>query len=206
MLSFKKILVVLIFACMAVQTSAQTMRQLWMDMPDEMVPYLNRSNRTELADYVEMKVDAAIRNKLGDTTRVEVLTADYIRVSLNVASRLEMKLMKQSDGTPVVCVVQTILGPAADSRMAFYNTQWEPVTTISMPSVSDEQMFTRPEGMTDERYDELRSMLDPVLTEIVLSEKDDSVTFRRSIPIVSSDDLPELRSILREYTINNFVR
>ena len=55
MLGIKNIIMLLLL-CGVMNVSAQTMRQVWMDMPDEMVVYLNRSNRTELADYVEMKV------------------------------------------------------------------------------------------------------------------------------------------------------
>ena len=201
MLSFKKIFVLIVMACAFVHASAQSMRQIWMDMPDEIAPYLNRSNRTELADYVEMKVDAAIRNKLGDTTRVEMLTADYLRVALNASSRMEMKLLKQSDGTPLICVIRTFLGSAADSRMAFYDIQWQPVTSVSMPTVSAEQMFTHPEGMTDERFSELRAMLDPMLTQMQLQADSNLLTLNYSIPTVSCDDIKELRSILRTVTL-----
>lgn len=184
----------------AIQIHAQTMRQMWMDMPDEMVPYLNRSNRTELADYVDMKVDAAIRNKLEDTTRIERLTPDFIRVRLNAACRLEMKLIERTDGSSVLCVVETWMGPAADSRLLFYDTEWHQLTSITVPMVTNEQLCRRPEDMTQERYEELLAMLDPQLTEITLSETDDSITFRRSIPVVSSDDEAELRSILSSFT------
>ena len=74
MFAIKRILLLVLIALGTTSIEAQTMRQIWIDMPDEMVPYLNQSNRTELADYVDMKVDAAIRNKLEDTTRIERLT------------------------------------------------------------------------------------------------------------------------------------
>ena len=74
MFAIKRILSLVLIALGTTSIEAQTMRQIWIDMPDEMVPYLNQSNRTELADYVDMKVDAAIRNKLEDTTRIERLT------------------------------------------------------------------------------------------------------------------------------------
>ena len=194
----------LLLLCGAMNMSAQTMRQVWMDMPDEMVVYLNRSNRTELADYVEMKVDAAIGNKLGDTTRVERLTPDYIRVKLNDAHRLEMKLVSRDDGSKMVCVVNTFFGPAADSQIAFYDTEWHLLSDIQVTMPTSEQLCARPEGMTQERFDELKAMLDPELTEIILSETDDSITFRRSIPAVSSDDMNELKSILTPF-FSNFV-
>lgn len=201
MFAIKRILLLVLIALETMSIEAQTMRQIWMDMPDEMVPYLNQSNRTELADYVDMKVDAAIRNKLEDTTRIERLTPEYIRVKLNASHRLEMRLLQKADGSKVLCVVNTWLGPAADSRLSFYDTDWHQLADISVPTATNDQLCSRPEGMSQERYEELLAMLDPLLTEIVLSETDDAITFRRSVPIVSNDDLPELKSILHDYVV-----
>ena len=201
MFAIKRILLLVLIALGTTLIEAQTMRQIWIDMPDEMVPYLNQSNRTELADYVDMKVDAAIRNKLEDTTRIERLTLEYIRVKLNASHRLEMRLLQKADGSKVLCVVNTWLGPAADSRLSFYDTDWHQLADISVPTATNDQLCSRPEGMSQERYEELLAMLDPLLTEIVLSETDDAITFRRSVPIVSNDDLPELKSILHDYVV-----
>ncbi len=201
MFAIKRILLLVLIALGTTLIEEQTMRQIWMDMPDEMVPYLNQSNRTELADYVDMKVDAAIRNKLEDTTRIERLTPEYIRVKLNASHRLEMRLLQKADGSKVLCVVNTWLGPAADSRLSFYDTDWHQLADISVPTATNDQLCSRPEGMSQERYEELLAMLDPLLTEIVLSETDDAITFRRSVPIVSNDDLPELKSILHDYVV-----
>ena len=201
MFAIKSILLLVLIALGTTLIEAQTMRQRWIDMPDEMVPYLNQSNRTELADYVDMKVDAAIRNKLEDTTRIERLTLEYIRVKLNASHRLEMRLLQKADGSKVLCVVNTWLGPAADSRLSFYDTDWHQLADISVPTATNDQLCSRPEGMSQERYEELLAMLDPLLTEIVLSETDDAITFRRSVPIVSNDDLPELKSILHDYVV-----
>lgn len=201
MFAIKRILLLVLIALGTTSIEAQTMRQIWIDMPDEMVPYLNQSNRTELADYVDMKVDAAIRNKLEDTTRIERLTPEYIRVKLNASHRLEMRLLQKADGSKVLCVVNTWLGPAADSRLSFYDTDWHQLADISVPTATNDQLCSRPESMSQERYEELLAMLDPLLTEIVLSETDDAITFRRSVPIVSNDDLPELKSILHDYVV-----
>ena len=74
-----------------IAVNAQEMRQLWIEMPDSIVPYLNKSLRTELADYVTMKMKPEVVNSLQDTTRIEKFTNNYIRVQLNNASKLEIK-------------------------------------------------------------------------------------------------------------------
>lgn len=196
MLVIRRILILVVAVLGTVPMQAQTMRQMWMDMPDEMVPYLNRSNRTELADYVEMKVDAAIRNKLEDTTCIEMLTPEYVRVRLNASHRLEMKLLNRGDGSKVLCVVNTYLGPAADSRLSFYDTEWHRIYDIQVPDAASLVLKHRPEGMGLERYSELLSMLVPLLVEMCLSETDDTITMFLSIPMISRDDMDEIKSVL----------
>lgn len=75
-----------------IAVNAQEMRQLWIEMPDSIVPYLNKSLRTELADYVTMKMKPEVVNSLQDTTRIEKFTNNYIRVQLNNASKLEIRV------------------------------------------------------------------------------------------------------------------
>ena len=84
----KRIFLTLMITFNLIAVNAQEMRQLWIEMPDSIVPYLNKSLRTELADYVTMKMKPEVVNSLQDTTRIEKFTNNYIRVQLNNASKL----------------------------------------------------------------------------------------------------------------------
>ena len=68
-----------------------SMRDLWIQMPDSIVPYLNNSVRTEMADLYQMKVKAESRNLLEGTSVIDTLTSDYMRVSLNSNSAMQIK-------------------------------------------------------------------------------------------------------------------
>ena len=88
----KRIFLTLMITFNLIAVNAQEMRQLWIEMPDSIVPYLNKSLRTELADYVTMKMKPEVVNSLQDTTRIEKFTNNYIRVHLNNASKLEIRV------------------------------------------------------------------------------------------------------------------
>ena len=88
----KRIFLTLMITFNLIAVNAQEMRQLWIEMPDSIVPYLNKSLRTELADYVTMKMKPEVVNSLQDTTRIEKFTNNYIRVQLNNASKLEIRV------------------------------------------------------------------------------------------------------------------
>ena len=51
----KKLFIIAYSLLVASFASAQNMREIWLSMPDSLVPYLNNSLRTEVADYVDMK-------------------------------------------------------------------------------------------------------------------------------------------------------
>ena len=99
----KRIFLTLMITFNLIAVNAQEMRQLWIEMPDSIVPYLNKSLRTELADYVTMKMKPEVVNSLQDTTRIEKFTNNYIRVQLNNASKLEIKSLDNS----TIALVQT---------------------------------------------------------------------------------------------------
>ena len=53
--NMKKLFIIAYSLLVASFASAQNMREIWLSMPDSLVPYLNNSLRTEVADYVDMK-------------------------------------------------------------------------------------------------------------------------------------------------------
>ena len=52
----KRFLLILLIYFNLIPLHAQDMRQIWVEMPDTLVPYLNKSLRTELADYITMRM------------------------------------------------------------------------------------------------------------------------------------------------------
>ena len=121
----------------SVETSlGKTMREVWIDMPDSITMYLTKSMRTELADYVDMKVSAATKNAIGDTVRIDTLTSDYIAITLSESSKLEMKLLPK-DGSNIICMVRTYYGTAAESIISFWQLDWQQLPDISMPALEN---------------------------------------------------------------------
>ena len=52
----KKYLIIICFLTCWLGTSAQNLREVWINMPDTISPYLNKNLRTELVDDVKMGV------------------------------------------------------------------------------------------------------------------------------------------------------
>ena len=190
----KKIFLILLVTFSLLPLNAQNMRQIWLEMPDSIVPYLNRSLRTELADYVTMGMKSEAMNALRDTTRIEKLTDDYILVQLSNATKLEIKSLDAS----TIAMVQTWCGPLAESKLSLFTNNWE----IKPLNIDVSPMFVKPDTMSQQRYSELLDMANVTMNEMQLSVKDNSLTIKYSVPLLSSTDKKEMQAILRQRKLN----
>ncbi len=141
--------------------SAQSLREVWIEMPDSILPYLSKSQRTELADYVEMKAEPAVLSTFGDSVRIERMTNNYLLLKANEATRLEIKLL--DDNT--LALVQTWMAPAAESKLSLFNLQWQPKEVV----VDYKANIVKPESMSDEDFADLKTLMFPRLKEYRLS-------------------------------------
>ena len=190
----KKIFLILLVSFSLLPLNAQNMRQIWLEMPDSIVPYLNRSLRTELADYVTMGMKSEVMNALRDTTRIEKLTDDYILVNLSNATKLEIKSLDAS----TIAMVQTWCGPLAESKLSLFTNNWE----AKQLNIDVSPMFVKPDTMSQQRYSELLDMANVTMNEMQLSVKDNSLTIKYSVPLLSSTDKKEMQAILRQRKLN----
>ena len=186
----------------SVETSlGKTMREVWIDMPDSITMYLTKSMRTELADYVDMKVSAATKNAIGDTVRIDTLTSDYIAVTLSESSKLEMKLLPK-DGSNIICMVRTYYGTAAESIISFWQLDWQQLPDISMPALENIELIKKPDSLSVTEFNKIKAMISPKMIEMRLSPDDNSLLLSYSLPDVNKEDSELIKSILVQKKIN----
>ena len=186
----------------SVETSlGKTMREVWIDMPDSITMYLTKSMRTELADYVDMKVSAATKNAIGDTVRIDTLTSDYIAITLSESSKLEMKLLPR-DGSNIICMVRTYYGTAAESIISFWQLDWQQLPDISMPALENIELIKKPDRLSVTEFNKIKAMISPKMIEMRLSPDDNSLLLSYSLPDVNKEDSELIKSILVQKKIN----
>lgn len=179
----------------------KTMREVWIDMPDSITMYLTKSMRTELADYVDMKVSAATKNAIGDTVRIDTLTSDYIAVTLSESSKLEMKLLPR-DGSNIICMVRTYYGTAAESIISFWQLDWQQLPDISMPALENIELIKKPDSLSVTEFNKIKAMISPKMIEMRLSPNDNSLLLSYSLPDVNKEDSELIKPILVQKKIN----
>ena len=190
----KKTLIIICFLTCWLCVSAQSLREVWIEMPDSVLPYLSKSQRTELVDYVDMKADPAVLNAFGDSVRIERMTNNYLLVKASKVTRLEIKLLDNNN----LALVQTWKAPVAESKLSLFNLQWQPKEAV----VEYNENIVKPDTMTDEEFNDLKSLMYPRLKEYRLSPDNNSLSVSWNYPLLSKKELKRMVDLLKPQVLN----
>ena len=190
----KKILIIICFLTCWLGVSAQSLREVWIEMPDSILPYLSKSQRTELADYVEMKAEPAVLSTFGDSVRIERMTNNYLLLKANEATRLEIKLLDNN----TLALVQTWMAPAAESKLRLFNLQWQPKEAVVAYKVN----IVKPDSMSDEDFADLKTLMSPRLKEYRSSADNNSMSVSWNYPLLSKKEVKRVTELLKPQVLN----
>ena len=89
---------------------AQTkMRDVFLQMPDSLLPYLTANNRLDFIDFLDSGMKAGVANELGGKSEMLTLTDTTLTLQASAAKLVQMQLMPVSNPVDscnqVVCVI-----------------------------------------------------------------------------------------------------
>ncbi len=131
-----------ILSCFTATGEAKTIRDLFASEPNNIFMLLRDRTRLDMLDYYDSGQKVAATNRLsGDDTSSQLIevTPNSISLQLTDATRVDMLLYEQGKDS-VVAVVKTATLPALDSRIAFYDTNWNLLSKKKIfeePALSD---------------------------------------------------------------------
>ncbi len=182
-----------------IHIGAQDMRTLLVAMPDSILPLLTKNNRMDCVDFVDSKMKAEVKNRLGEVSELKVLTKDYLFLQMTSQSTVEMKLLSVNDSAKVVCVVRTVCAPVCDSAVEFYDISWKRLKTADYIACPPVDSFFRNPAQTDLPYQLLREKADVDLIKASLSVERAVIRFEYTTPdYLSEDDREKIRPYLRK--------
>lgn len=208
----KTLMLLCLLTCVAL-LRAQEMRTLFVAMPDSVAPLLTAVNRADCVDFLDSQMKAVVKNRFGTTSELKTLTADYLYMQTSDQSSMEMKLLPLDDSVKVICAVFTVCGPACDSRLAFFDTQWRelyaaefirfpeadafflPVDSLPVDSLSTQEAAAA-------TYALARRKADMTLLKATLSPDDTDLTFVYTTPdYLGEEEREKLRPYLRQQPV-----
>jgi len=121
-------------------TSAADLRELFLGMPDSIMPTLTKSERMDFMDYIDSGMKAKVRNKLGGESVMTLFEDNMLTVQTSGSGRLDMVLYDKGKDNSLICIVRTVNTRYEDSRLQFFTQDWKPVPAyelIDMPKFDD---------------------------------------------------------------------
>ena len=121
---------------------AQTkMRDVFLQMPDSLLPYLTENNRLDFLDFMDSNMKAEVRNELGGKSEMLALSNDMIVLQVSRSLKVEMRLLPVTEAVDscqqVVCVVSTYGVDAPESKVEVFSARWNPVEVSAHLALPD---------------------------------------------------------------------
>lgn len=186
-----------LFAMSSVQ--AQEAKTLFVNMPDSLTPLLTKVNREDCIDFLESKMKAQVDNRFGRKSEMTDLGKDYIRMQMSPQTSWQMKVLSLNDTTKVICTVFTVCGPACDSRIDFYTTEWKPLEKsrfITLPVMND--FLAAPDSASVYAFEEARLAADMLLMKADFNKENTELTVTLTTPeYMSKETAEKLKPFLR---------
>ena len=140
----KKWLSACLFLCITSVCSAQelALRDVFRQMPDSLLPTLTQNNRLDFLDFLDAGMKAEVKNRLGGTSVMTVLTSDSLSLQVSASLRVDMLLLPLAEPldsvNQIVVVGETYLADSVygETTVRYFTIDWKP---LSVPPLSENQ-------------------------------------------------------------------
>jgi len=186
----KRLFITLLIFVFATGIKAQTIESIFTSMPDQIIPQLETEWRKDLIDVYKSGKEARLKNTMNGFSTLEKLTADYVKVKVTDRSYIEMKLLPLVNNTKVICVISTFYGPAPDSNVSFYSSDWKLLNSKDIFTPVSAEWFIKDDvDKNSIKFMEASSNLDINLFFYALSPDDQTLTETYSTPAYLSKEV-----------------
>ena len=126
-----------------------SLRDLFRQMPDSLMPYLSQNNRLDFIDFVDSNMKAEVKNMLGGTSEMTSLSADSLSIRMSESLPVHLFLLNTASAADscrqVICLLQTFGTDSIsqETTAGFYTVGWERLPKAPLLSPSDQKRIDR---------------------------------------------------------------
>ena len=198
----KRFIISILLVCPVIFADAQKIEEVFIKMPEDKIMHLGDAWRKDLVDLYKSGKSSTLENTMQGQSTLQKLTNDYLLLQSTEFSTVELKLLPLVNNTYVVCMIETVYAPVADSRVSFYTTEWQPLTATGIYVPVTEDMFLK--GETELSQLGLSSVqgLDIFLVKYSLSVEDATLTAEYTTPqYLDEERQNEIKSLLKTNSV-----
>ena len=162
----RKTLILVMLAAALTCAAGDGVERLFAEEPGTLFNSLTYSARYELLNkFKQNKSDEVLNNFQTNETRILKLSEKHLVVATSSSRTVELKLIALPKNDTVLAVLETVSTPVKDSRLSFYDLNWNRLDDsqfIAMPTTAD---FFVPK-VSKELRDELLNQLSFAMIEM----------------------------------------
>ncbi|EKX99728.1 hypothetical protein HMPREF9151_01564 [Hoylesella saccharolytica F0055] len=181
----KKLIISLLLISFFEVLYAKDIRTVWMSIPSSVIPYLDKNQRQELLDLIDMKTKAAVTNLFGDTCKIDTLTNTYLSATLSHSSTLQLKLLPRETGDTIFCMIRSFSGPSIDSQLSFYTLDW---AQLAIPQLDYHTLIVKPDTMSTADFEVYKEALRSSLVSLSLSSNQHELDLKITPILLDKDE------------------
>ena len=177
---------------------AQTFKEAWASMPDSLLPHLEQASRVRLVELANAGLPAEVDNNLHGKSRLDTLCQNFLQLTVSEGQTVQMKLLptSQVEGQgrdSVICLVQTFRGPAAESRVRMFTSQW---ALLSDTCYREKSLLVKPDTLSADTYQQLLERIPLVMWEATLKVDSDELLLTPSLPLMFVEEKEKMKPLL----------
>lgn len=113
----------------------QKMRDVFLQMPDSLLPYLTEHNRLDFIDFIDSNMKAEVTNELDGKSEMLLLDDKSLVLRVSSSMQIAMQLMPVSEMVDscqqVVCMITTYGIDTPESKVEIYSLKWRILDVMS---------------------------------------------------------------------------
>ena len=189
----KKLIISLLLISFFEVLYAKDIRTVWMSIPSSAIPYLDKNQRQELLDLIDMQTKAEVTNLFGDTFKIDTLTNTYLSATLSYTSTLQLKLLPRETGDTILCMIRSFSGPSIDSQLSFYTLDW---TQLDIPQPDYHSLIVKPDTMSAADFEIYKEALHSSLVSLSLSSNQHELDLKITPILLDKDENKNIKAQL----------
>ncbi len=171
----RRILLLSIVVLSSTLVSSQNINEVFKKIPFEILPGLTDEDKDII---VVDKSVVSVPTPLGQMNKLQH-SDTYLKIQTSEIGTTQIKLLPYRDESVIICVVKTVCDKACDSKIDFYDVDWNKVEDASLLSYNIKDFVD-----VDSINNSLSTKIDLPLFypySIALSDNSDDVTIRTNI-------------------------
>lgn len=207
----KKIFFILSLLAITVMAKAQNISPLVIAMPDDMLVGITLDQRKLLITPESDTAQVAIVNAMGDTVTRLGFSEDFICLQTSKSGALQVKLLPLVNNTQILGLITSVCGPACDSKIEFYTTDWKPLSQSDLfPRINKDDFFKDDIDRNSEVFLNAYAALDMTPVKLRFSATGKNITAVYDIKsYLSKEAYDQIKPFLKDapliYTWDKFV-